>query len=54
MLLPEFKWQSMIHVAPDCKGQGNFFCMVLMTADSQLIIIDLEGFFDNATPEKKV
>lgn len=32
-LSPETMWKFMIHAPPECKGQGNYFCSGLMTAD---------------------
>jgi hypothetical protein len=37
----------MIHPAGDYRGQGSFFCRVLMTADSQVRNRNIEGFCDN-------
>lgn len=48
--LPETMCTSMIHV-PTCKGQGSYFVIILMTANSQLGKRDIEGFSENTSPQ---
>lgn len=48
--LPETMCTSMIHV-PTCKGQGSYFVIILMTANSQLRKRDIEGFSENTSPQ---
>jgi hypothetical protein len=47
MLTPEATWMSMVHVSIHYKKQGSFFSIVLVTADSQLIMRDVEIFCDS-------
>lgn len=65
MLLPEAVLMSMvstaarnqvkpmIHAATDCEVQGSSFAVVAMSADSQFVIRDVEGFCDNSPQAPK-
>lgn len=50
VLLPETMWTPQIHDAADYKGQEASFVVVLVTADSQLRMKDIEQIFLSVAP----